>query len=87
VSLQKREAVRALEQDLKAEISLVKRHEYERLYEHSLGVVGLGAIDRQVRMDSRLTLADRILLLNAVGKRFTFSVGASRLRRARRVDD
>jgi len=68
-SLQKREISRALDQDLKEAVSLVKRRDYERMLKRAHDLVGLRAIEHQVRMDSRLTQGDRILLLSAVAKK------------------
>ena len=68
-SLQNWEISRALDQDLKEAVSLVKRHDYERMLKHAHDLVGLGAIEHQVRMDSRLTQGDRVLLLSAVARK------------------
>lgn len=68
--MQKREILRTLSQDLKEEISLVKRHDYERMLEHAHDLMGLGVIERQVRMDLSLTQGDRILLLSAIARIF-----------------
>lgn len=69
-SLQKREVLRTLDQDLKEVISLVQRHNYERVLEHAHGLMGLGVIEHQVRMDSRLMQSDRIILLSSVARAF-----------------
>ena len=66
--MQKREISRTLDQDLKEAVSLVKRHDYERMLKLAHDLMGLGAIERQVRMDSRLTQGDRIALLSAVAR-------------------
>jgi hypothetical protein len=65
-SLQKREISPTQNQDLKEEISLVKRQGYERMLKQASDLLGLLAIERQVRVDSRLTQHDRALLLSAV---------------------
>jgi hypothetical protein len=59
-----------LNQDLKEGISLAKRHDYEHALEQTRDLAGLGLIEHQVRIDSRLTQSDRILLLSAVTRVF-----------------
>jgi hypothetical protein len=59
-----------LNQDLKEGISLAKRRDYEHALQHARDLAGLGVIEHQVRMDSRLTQGDRILLLSAAARAF-----------------
>ncbi|MGP8057943.1 MAG: hypothetical protein ACLP9K_10135 [Nitrososphaerales archaeon] len=66
--MQKQETSRALDQDLKEAVSLAQRHNYERMLKHAHDLMGLGAIERQVMLDSRLTQRDRSLLLSAVAR-------------------
>jgi molybdopterin converting factor small subunit len=68
-SLQKREISRALDEDLKEAVSLLKRQDYEGMLKRAHDLVGLGSIEHQVRMDSRLTQGDRIRLLSAVSRK------------------
>jgi hypothetical protein len=49
-------------QDSKEAISLVKRHDYERMLKQAHDLVHLGVVEHQVTVDSSLTHADRTLL-------------------------
>jgi len=69
-SLQKREVSLTLNQDLKEAVSLVHRHNYERVLERTHDLAGLRAIERQVRMDPSLSQGDRVLLMSAVTRAF-----------------
>ncbi len=66
--LQKRELMRMLDRDLREEISVVKRLGYEHALRQTTSLVSIGDIERQVRIDSRLTQGDRSLLLSAVSR-------------------
>jgi len=59
-------AVQLLDQDLKEAISDLKKDEYRRGLEGAHDLVAMGVIEGKIRMDSQLTMTDRMLLLSEV---------------------
>ena len=82
-----REFMRMLDEQLREEVSVVKRTGYLHTLELTSSVPSLGAIERQVRLDTGLTQGDRSLLLSTVARKLSGSsapVVGSRLRRSAR---
>lgn len=66
-----REFLRMLDEELKEEISVVKRMGYLQALERTPNLPSLGAIERQVRLDTGLTARDRSLLLSTVARKLS----------------
>lgn len=66
-----REFLRLLDEELKEEISVAKRTGYLQALERTPGLPSLGAIERQVRLDTGLTARDRSFLLSAVARKLS----------------
>ena len=77
-ALQKREGILRADQD--SSVATVQRLSYEGALEHAHDFVGLGIVEQQVRMDSRLSQSDKTLLLCAVTFRFMGLMTKSSLR-------
>jgi hypothetical protein len=67
----RREFLRMLDEELKEEISVVRRMGYLQALERAPALPTLGEIERQVRLDTSLNERDRSLLLSTLAKKLT----------------
>lgn len=65
---QKAELLRTMSRDLKVEVSLLRRGDYERELRDAPSLGGITAIERNVRTDPRLSQWDRIRLLSMISR-------------------